>query len=69
MPLIIRDIGADAVLNEHLALDALATHLTPALLEQVVRTSHVQEERLRKLPATVVLALCVAMNQIGRAHV
>jgi hypothetical protein len=62
VPLIIRDIGADAVLNEHLALDALATHLTPALLEQVVRTSHVREKRLRKLPAPVVLALCVAMN-------
>lgn len=62
MPLMIRDVGVDARLDEHLALEALAQHLTPALLAQTVAACAVQEKRLRKLPATVVLALGIAMN-------
>src|ERR1700674_5267022 len=62
MPLIIRNVGTAARLDEHLALDALAAHLTPTLLAQTVAACQVQEKRVRKLPATVVLAFCIAMN-------
>jgi hypothetical protein len=58
----IRKVSLDARVDDNLALEALATHLTPALLDQIVRTSHVQEKRVRKLPASLVLSLCVAMN-------
>jgi hypothetical protein len=58
----IRKVSADARLDDHLALEALAIHLTPALLDQIVSTHNVHEKRRRKLPASVVLSLCVAMN-------
>ena len=62
MSLSIRKVSADARLDDNLALEALATHLTPALHDQIVSTHNVQEKRRRKLPASVVLSLCVAMN-------
>lgn len=62
MPLMIRDIGADEPLSAHLALEALGERIPFPVIAEVIALHGVQEERERKLPATVTLVLCIAMN-------
>jgi hypothetical protein len=58
----IRQIAADDTLGAHLALEALARALPPALVAGVLDDCGAHEQRRRKLPAAVTLLLCVAMN-------
>jgi hypothetical protein len=59
-------------LEEHLALEVLGRVLAPEIVASVLDSHGVQEERRRKLPAAVVVLLCVAMNLFadeGLGHV
>ena len=58
---ILRDVTAASTLAEHLAVDALSRHLPLAQVEQAVAQSHCRERRRRKLPAAVMVYLCIAL--------
>lgn len=62
MPLSIRTIDPSPSLDEHVCLDALAHRLSPATVAAVVEAEGVREQRRRKLPASLVVLICVAMN-------
>ncbi len=63
MSLRIRHIDPDATPSSSLvSLDALARIIPEATLTEVVEECHATEQRARKLPATFVVLLCVAMN-------
>lgn len=65
MPLSIRQIPANPALEEHLALEALGRVVSPEIVASVLDAHGAHEERRRKLPAAVVVLLCVAMNLFG----
>ena len=62
MALRIRQIGLDATPSTQLSLETLARVLRPAILAEVIDRCAAREKRARKLPASTVLLLCVAMN-------
>ena len=72
MPLMIRQIAAEDTLDRHLCLDALARVLPRATVAAVLEECGATEVRSRKLPASVTLLFCIAMNLYaadGLAHV
>jgi hypothetical protein len=62
MALRIRPISPDATPSSQLSLETLARVLRPAILTEVIDRCAAREKRARKLPASTVLLLCVAMN-------
>lgn len=62
MSLIIRPRDGFATLHAHLSLDALGQIVPRATIIAVLDACHAHEARTRKLPATFVLLLCIAMN-------
>ena len=69
MALRIRQIGLDATPSSQLSLETLARVLRPAILAEVIDRCAAREKRARKLPASTVLLLCVAMRTCIRAIV
>lgn len=61
MPIILREVTEPAKLEEHLALDRLGRVVPLALVEQVVTQTHCRERRRRKLPAVVMVYVCIAL--------
>ena len=62
MALRIRRISPDATPSSQLSLETLARVLSPAIVAEVIDRCAAREKRARKLPASTVLLLCVAMN-------
>jgi hypothetical protein len=62
VPLSIRTIDPSALLGDHVCLDALARKLPPATVAAVVDAEGLREQRRRKLPASLVVLICIAMN-------
>ncbi len=62
MALRIRHIDPDATLGSQLSLQTLARLLRPEILCEVLEECEAREQRVRKLPATTVMVVCVAMN-------
>ena len=62
MALRIRSISPDATPSSQLSLETLARVLRPAIVAEVIDRCAAREKRARKLPASTVLLLCVAMN-------
>lgn len=62
MVLRIRHIAPDATPSSKVSLDALARVVPEATIAEVVKECHAAELRSRKLPATFIVLLCVAMN-------
>jgi hypothetical protein len=62
MALRIRRIGLDDTPSAQLSLQALARVLRPTIVSEVIDRCAAREKRARKLPASAVLLLCVAMN-------
>src|SRR5262245_24226062 len=62
MPGIIRPITALATLHPHLALDALGQIIPHTAIITALDTCQAHEQRTRKLPAPLVVLLCIAMN-------
>jgi hypothetical protein len=62
MPCIIRPITALATLHPHLSLDALGQIVPHTAIITALDTCHAHEQRTRKLPAPLVVLLCIAMN-------
>ena len=62
MALRIRSISPDATPSSQLSLETLARVLRPAIVTEVIDRCAAREKRARKLPASTVLLLCVAMN-------
>lgn len=62
MPLRIRHIDPDATPGSQLSLEALARLLRPEVLSEVLDECGAREQRTRKLPASAVIVVCVAMN-------
>ncbi|MDP8974714.1 MAG: IS4 family transposase [Actinomycetota bacterium] len=62
MPLRIRHIDPDATPGCELSFEALARVLRPQIVSEVIEECAVRERRLRKLPASTVVLMCVAMN-------
>lgn len=62
MPLRIRRISPDDIPSSQITLEALARILKPTILAESIDECGARERRTRKLPATAVLLLCVAMN-------
>jgi hypothetical protein len=62
MALRIRRIGLDDTPSAQLSLEALARVLRPTIVSEVIDRCAAREKRARKLPASAVLLLCVAMN-------
>lgn len=62
MSLSIRQIPENPVLEEHLALEALGRVVPLESVNAVLDAEGAREARRRKLPAAVVVLLCVAMN-------
>ena len=62
MALRIRPISPDATPSSQLSLETLARVLRPAIVTEVIDRCAAREKRARKLPASTVLLLCVAMN-------
>ncbi len=58
----IRQIEAEGQFCEAIAMDALTQHIPLEIIEQVVAECQVKERRKRKLPATLLVLLCVGMN-------
>jgi hypothetical protein len=58
----IRAVGPTPSLDEHVCLDALARVLPPTTVTAVVAAEGVREQRRRKLPASLVVVFCIAMN-------
>jgi Insertion element 4 transposase N-terminal/Transposase DDE domain len=68
----IRQIPANPPLEEHLALEVLGRVVSPETVASVLDAHAAREERRRKLPAAVVVLLCIAMNLFcddGLGHV
>ena len=65
MFLSIRRLGEESQLSEHLAFEALGEVVTPAVIEAVIGQTDAREERVRKLPASVMLVFCIAMNLLA----
>lgn len=59
---IIRPITALAALHPHLSLDALGQIVPHAAITAALDACHAHEQRTRKLPAALVVLLCIAMN-------
>jgi Insertion element 4 transposase N-terminal/Transposase DDE domain len=62
MSLRIRHIDPDATPGSQLSLEALARLLRPEILSEVLDECEAREQRTRKLPASTVVVVCVAMN-------
>src|SRR5918992_445383 len=62
MALRIRPISPHATPSSQLSLETLARVLRPAIVAEVIDRCAAREKRARKLPASTVLLLCVAMN-------
>ena len=62
MALRIRRISLDATPSTQLSLETLARVLQPAIVAEVIDRCAARERRARKLPASTVLLLCIAMN-------
>ncbi len=62
MPLRLRHIDPDATPGSHVSLEALARLLRPEILSEVLDECEAHEQRTRKLPASTVVVVCVAMN-------
>ncbi len=62
MSLSIRQIPENPALEEHLALEVLGRVVSPEVIASVLDAHGAREERRRKLPAAVVVRLCIAMN-------
>jgi len=62
MSLIIRPRDGFATLHAHLSLDALGQVVPRATIIAVLDACHAHEARTRKLPAVLVVLLCIAMN-------
>lgn len=62
MPLRIRRISPDTTPSTQLSLETLARVLQPTIVAEVIDQCAAREQRTRKLPATAVLLLCIAMN-------
>lgn len=62
MALRIRRISLDATPSAQLSLETLARVLQPAIVAEVIDKCAARERRARKLPASAVLLLCIAMN-------
>jgi Insertion element 4 transposase N-terminal/Transposase DDE domain len=62
MSLRIRHIDPDATLSRQVSLEALARIIPEATVTQVLKECNATEQRTRKLCATFVVFLCVAMN-------
>lgn len=58
----IRHIDPDATLGSELSLEALARLLRPEILSEVLEECEAHEQRTRKLPASTMVVVCVAMN-------
>lgn len=69
MALRIRSISPDATPSSQLSLETLARVLRPAIVTEVIDRCAAREKRARKLPASTVLLLCVAMRTCIRAIV
>ena len=72
MSLSIRQIPANPPLEEHLALEVLGRVVSPEIVASVLDAHAAREARRRKLPAGVVVLLCIAMNLFadeGLGHV
>ncbi|HET9870609.1 MAG TPA: IS4 family transposase [bacterium] len=65
MFLSIRELAQESQLSEHLAFDALGEVVTPGVIEAVIGQTDAREERVRKLPASVMLVFCIAMNLLA----
>jgi hypothetical protein len=62
MALMIRQIAAHDTLSRHLALDALARVVPSATVAEVLAECGAAGRRTRKLPGSVTLFFCIAMN-------
>jgi hypothetical protein len=62
MTLRIRPISPHATPSSQLSLETLARVLRPAIVAEVIDRCAAREKRARKLPASTMLLLCVAMN-------
>lgn len=62
MSLIIRPRDTFATLHAHLSLDAFGQVVPRAAITAVLDACDAHEQRTRKLPATLVVLLCIAMN-------
>jgi Insertion element 4 transposase N-terminal/Transposase DDE domain len=62
MALRIRPISLDDTPSAHLSLETLARVLQPTIISEVIDRCAAREKRARKLPASAVLLLCIAMN-------
>lgn len=62
MALRIRHIDPDATPGSELSLEALARLLRPEILSEVLDECEAHEQRTRKLPASTMVVVCVAMN-------
>ncbi len=62
----IRQIPAEAKLSETVALEAIAMAVPQSVVEAVVTDLGVAEQRVRKLPAELMMLLTVAMNLFTR---
>lgn len=62
MPLSIRPQDGFATLHRHLSLDGLDRIVPRTTISAVLDACHARESRSRKLPATLVVLLCIAMN-------
>jgi hypothetical protein len=62
MPHIIRPLTPFATLHPHLSLAVLDQIVPDAAITAVLDACHAHEQRTRKLPASLVLLLCIAMN-------
>lgn len=62
MPHIIRPLTPFATLHPHLSLAVLDQIVPDAAITAVLDTCHAHEQRTRKLPAPLVVLVCIAMN-------
>ena len=65
MFLSIRRLAAESQLSEHLAFEALGEVVTREVVDAVIGQTDAREERVRKLPAAVMLVFCIAMNLLA----
>jgi len=58
----IRQIEPDSQLCDEVTVDAITEHVPVEMVEEVIEFCGVKEARKRKLPALLVVLLCIGMN-------